>query len=572
MALPKLIPAGEQVQVQHTSFSVDAIGRFVCSTWDEATANGGAPFSAIVIGAGMYGAYCAEKIYRRHANKRVLLLDAGRFMVSEHVQNLARIGLNVPVPITPSNDPGAARELVWGLPWRGNVDFPGLAYCTGGKSVYWGGWCPRLTAADLQGWPSSAADYLTENYSRVESETGVVPATDFISGELFEALHNECVTASPLVPNMDAGIGSNGVEVAPLAVQGESPSSGLFSFDKFSALPLLTDAIREDVGRSGLNDSNRRLFLVPLAHVVKLHASNSNVHTLEIDVAGQRKFLPVAPQCAVILAASTIESTRLALHSFPTPLMGRNLMAHMRSDFTVRIRRTALPPLPAHVQTAALLLRGTTNTRRFHIQVTASTHAAGSDEMLFRMIPDLDLLNEQLANDDPDWITITLRGIGEMTGDRTASTPNTTGSWINLSPFESDEFGVPRAYVHLKLNAADLQVWGAMDATALALVQQIAKSPVNIQYLYDAAWQTQPFPLSRPFPEWHRGLGTTYHESGTQWMGDTPSSSVTNTVGRFHHINNAFACDQSLFPTAGSVNPVLTGLTLARRIVEFGLV
>jgi hypothetical protein len=137
MALPKLIPAGEQVQVQHTSFSVDALGRFVCSTWDEATANGGAPFSAIVIGAGMYGAYCAEKIYRRHANKRVLLLDAGRFMVSEHVQNLARIGLNVPVPITPSNDPGAARELVWGLPWRGNVDFPGLAYCTGGKSVYW---------------------------------------------------------------------------------------------------------------------------------------------------------------------------------------------------------------------------------------------------------------------------------------------------------------------------------------------------------------------------------------------------------------------------------------------------
>jgi len=251
--------------------------------------------------------------------------------------------------------------------------------------------------------------------------------------------------------------------------------------------------------------------------------------------------------------------------------MGRNLMAHTRSDFTVRIRRTALPPVPAHVQTAALLLRGATNARRFHIQVTASTHVAGSDEMLFRMIPDLDLLNEQLANDDPDWITITLRGIGEMTGDRTAPTPNTIASWINLSPFESDEFGVPRAYVHLKLTAADLQVWQAMDAAALVLVQQVAKSPVNIQYLYDGAWQTQPFPLLRPFPEWHRGLGTTYHESGTLWMGDTPSSSVTNTVGRFHHINNAFACDQSIFSTVGSVNPVLTALTLAKRIAEFGI-
>lgn len=43
-----------------------------------------------------------------------------------------------------------ARELVWGLPWRGNVEFPGLAYCLDGKSLYWGGWCPRLTAADLE--------------------------------------------------------------------------------------------------------------------------------------------------------------------------------------------------------------------------------------------------------------------------------------------------------------------------------------------------------------------------------------------------------------------------------------
>ena len=76
------------------------------------------------------------------------------------------------------------------------------------------------------------------------------------------------------------------------------------------------------------------------------------------------------------------------------------------------------------------------------------------------------------------------------------------------------------------------------------------------------------FRCSRPFPEWHRGLGTTYHESGTLWMGDNPATSVTNDVGRFHHINNAYACDQSIFPTVGSVNPALTGLTLARRLAE----
>jgi choline dehydrogenase-like flavoprotein len=33
-------------------------------------------------------------------------------------------------------------------------------------------------------------------------------------------------------------------------------------------------------------------------------------------------------------------------------------------------------------------------------------------------------------------------------------------------------------------------------------------------------------------------------------------------------VQNVYACDQSLFPTVGSVNPVLTGLTLAKRLAE----
>jgi len=568
MPIPALIPAGGPVPVQHTTFAVDAVARYVCSTWQEATGSGGAPFSAVVIGAGMYGAYCAAKLFRTRPDKRILLLDAGRFLVSEHVQNLARIGFNVPSEIAPASDPGVARELVWGIPWRGNVDFPGLAYCTGGKSIFWGGWCPRLTAADLQRWPPATRQYLEAHYLDLESEIGVVPAADFVFGDLFDVLNSEIVTAAATMPHVEAAIGSNGVEVAPLAVQGSAPSSGLFSFDKYSSLPLLVEAVRDAVDASGTNDASRRLFLVPTAHVIKLHASGNTVHTIELDVGGQRQWLPIGPQCAVILAASGIESTRLALHSFPTALMGRNLMAHVRSDFTVRIRRSALPTVPAHVQTAALLVRGVVPSGRFHLQVTASTHRAGSDELLFRMIPDLDILSAQLANQDPDWVTITLRAIGEMHGDPATAIPNATGSWIDLSPHEFDEYGVPRAYVRIQLSPDDQQVWQAMDQSAVALAQKIAKTSGNIQYLYDGGWQTQPFPLDRAFPDWHRGLGSTYHESGTLWIGDSAANSVTNDLGRFHHLSNAYACDQSLFPTVGSVNPVLTGLTLARRIAE----
>jgi len=568
MPLPRLVPAGDQVQVQETTFSVDVFGRHVCSTWQEATESGGAPFSTVVIGAGMYGAYLATKIHRAHPAARILLLDAGHFLAPEHVQNLGRIGLGIPPPIPPADDPGVARELVWGLPWRGNVDFPGLAYCAGGKSLYWGGWCPRLTAADLQHWPASTAQYLNDNYLSVESEIGVKPSTDFISGDLYDALEARFVAAGAATGNIETGIGASGVEEAPLAVQGEAPVSGLFSFDKYSSMPLLIDAIREDVAASGVQDAQRRLFLVPLAHVVKVHASTGVAHTIEVDVAGQRRFLDVAPGCAVVLATSTIESTRLALHSFPTPLMGRNLMAHVRSDFTCRVHRSALPSVAGHVQSAALLVRGLAPSGRFHIQVTASTSRAGSDELLFRMVPDLDLLEQQLANTDPDWITLTLRAVGEMHGDAGAPVPNPTTSWMDLSPHEVDEFGVPRAYAQILLSPQDAQTWQAMDEAAVALAQHIAGSPPAIEYLYDGAWQTQPFPLTRPFPEWHRGLGTTYHEAGTLWMGDDPATSVTDAVGRFHGVQNAYACDQSIFPTVGSVNPVLTGLTLARRLAE----
>src|SRR5437870_12749994 len=89
----RLLETTQPADVQETTFSIDVLGRYVCSTWDEAVNNGGVTFDAVVIGAGMFGAYCAEKIYRG-SNLRVLVLDAGSFLVSEHVQNLARVGLN----------------------------------------------------------------------------------------------------------------------------------------------------------------------------------------------------------------------------------------------------------------------------------------------------------------------------------------------------------------------------------------------------------------------------------------------------------------------------------------------
>ncbi len=560
MPLNELIDSGKPIQpppdVQRTSLGLDVLSRFICSTWDEAVNNGGRPFDAVVIGAGMLGGYCAEKIFRFGAshNLRVLVLDAGPFVLSTHVQNLPRLGLNVPDAIFPSDDPGHARDLVWGIPWRSNVQFVGQAYCFGGKSLYWGGWCPRLLASDLAAWPPTVAQYLTDNYAVLEEQTGADVKTDFIQGPLFQLLKSRIATviSSADVANLDS------VENPPLAVQGQAPGSGLFSFDKFSSATLLADAAREAAGQP---DNQRGLFVVPNVHVMRLVAAAGAVTGIQASASGIPKSLPIGPNCSVVLALGIIESTRLALVSFQTAtnpaneLMGRNLISHVRSNAFVRVRRSAFDPtgaLPTLLQTGAVLVRGSTAQGKFHLQITASADAGlNSDRLLFSMIPDIDQLDATLANQQSGFISITLRGESEMIGDTTTPVPNATGRWINLSPFENDEFGVPRAFVQFRTTSAEDTLASAMDAAIRGLASALANnSPADIV-------------INGPFRD---PLGSTYHEAGTLWMGTNPATSVTDTNGRFHHVSNAYCTDQSLFVNVGSVNPTLTGLVLSRKV------
>src|SRR5881409_3519317 len=211
----RLIEAPDATLVQETTFAIDVQGRYVCNTWDEAIVtigNGGFALDAVVIGAGMFGAYCADKIFRESVKaRRVLVLDAGSFLVSEHVQNLSNIGLGVGGAVRATvngQEPSPQSQVgngapTWGLPWHSNEPFPGLAYCIGGRSLYWGGWSPRLTTADLANWPSAVATFLQsatgkgDAYEATERETGVFDKTDYISGPLNTDLTKKMGLARP---------------------------------------------------------------------------------------------------------------------------------------------------------------------------------------------------------------------------------------------------------------------------------------------------------------------------------------------------------------------------------------
>jgi choline dehydrogenase-like flavoprotein len=601
--IQRLTEASEATLIQETTFGIDVQGRYVCNTWDEAVGtigNGGFAFDAVVIGAGMVGAYCAEKIFRESGKaRRVLVLDAGSFLVSEHVQNLSNLGLGVggaARAVVNGQEPSPQGEIAngaptWGLPWHSNEPFPGLAYCIGGRSLYWGGWSPQLTDADLAKWPVDVVQYLKGAYNDVEKEIGVDPTTDYISGPLFDVLLKAFKAAAGQVPSVDR------VGEAPLAIQGAPPAPGLFSFDKYSSAPILITAVREDVGDAGRRraaslDAGRQLFLVPRAHVVKLYLTGNVVSQIEVDVNGQRRFIGVAPECAVVLAAGTIESTRLALTSFPRPEMGRNLMAHLRSNTTVRIKRALFPKLktrPDDLEAAALIVKGSTPQGRYHLQVTAAD-VQGSDpeKNMFHMIPDIDLLQQIVANQDPDWIVLTLRGIGEMLGDMQATPTNPATSWMNLAfdtADQRDEFGMRRAWVNLVTTNAEMALWQVMDDAAIALAKKLAgDDPAKIQYFYKDSFRNDsrdpgswhaipppPSPNNDPFDPANKvrdQLGSTHHEAGTLWMGASVQDSLTGLDGRFHHVANAYVAGPALFPTLGSANPSLTALTLARRTAK----
>ncbi len=391
---------------------------------------------------------------------------------------------------------------------------------------------------------------------------------------------------------------------APLAGKSSEARAGFFPFNKFSAVPLLMRAVRLAQDESGGDDVKKRLMVVPNCHITQLVTEDvatpgspvtKRVTTIKTSLGD----VNVPPSGQVIIALATIESTRLALNSFAGipdfNLIGKNLLAHLRSNLDIRIPRAALAtldPLVKDLQASALFVKGRHvhlkpdgtpdgTVGHFHLQITAAGLGAGgadSEAELFKKVPDIDglaVFRDPNVNDTV--VVITIRGIGEMEP-RDLNNLNAPHSEVRLDPnLAADEFGVPRAFVTMTPTGKDNALWDAMDQAA----DQVAKVFAgNLPFEIKTAqgWQpaTAASDLRALLPYTNRndpnnpgrrdGLGTTHHETGTLWMGDDANTSITNSAARFHFVSNAYAAGPALFPTIGSPNPMLTGIALVRRL------
>jgi len=589
------------VNNQDTSFAfgTDILGRYFCNTLEEAAkSNEAKPFDVVVIGSGMYGSYIASKLYHWSKNKKqlgeekrlkILILEAGPYIVHEHIENLPpKTGIfdeNIDHPHMKSPYVCHVRRAGMGEEFFGEVKKH--SYCVGGKSLTWGKWSPRLTDEDLASWPKELRDFLYENYKKVEDETGVSDYSDLINGTLFKGLKKflEEKLNSPDLNHLK-------LKDPPVAVAANSTRSGVYSPDAFSSLGRLLQNIRiesqyDDVPKP--NDpiwKSKSIFLVPNTFVYKLETDKGSVSRIHVVDSNSQKTssFELLSNCEVILAGTAVESTRLVLNSFPRSdslkenqeLIGRNLMGHLFSAVTVRIKREALGFLKEDVLESALYhLQGYSERfkKSYHFQFLCSSDP-GFDVFttLYKMFYDYEELVDTLGSQDQEWVTLLIFTVSEVQGKPKAPLYTEGSNWMNLSKDQIEVFGevkYAKPYLKWESSPEDEEFWDEVHSTLFDFLSSLVSfGAIEYQDPNDAKKWTPEKPTQFDPYQKTEAFWNSRHESGTLWMGENPDESVTDLDGKLHHIQNVYCADQAIFPTVGSANPVLTGLTLCRKIAD----
>lgn len=245
----------------------------------------------VVVGAGLGGGVIADQLSDLGVD--VLVLEAGSYLFPTHVGNLPR-----------QHQLARFDKHVWGF-WDdfqvinyqnapGSQFAGGQAFNLGGRSIFWGGFAPRMTPWELAAWPSSVREYLEQRgYRRAEEVTKARALPSSPYQEEIKALLRQVV---PDFDHFDA----------PVAVQYTGFTRAALPFGIFSTADLLLGS-RLTAGASG----NKRLTINLNHAVTRVETSGSKATEVvahDLIANSYRTFRGKS----VVLAGGTIESAKLA--------------------------------------------------------------------------------------------------------------------------------------------------------------------------------------------------------------------------------------------------------------------
>jgi len=647
-----------------TLFSRDVLGRYVCNTFSEAKQSG--PFDVIIIGGGTFGLALAQDLFDRGRsggmtpikppNYRILVLEGGPLAFREHVQDIPNLQiaspsviaadpitlLDAPRAFSPSSPlPATRQELLsfgldaqpllenWGLAWNSSIRFGGLAYCLGGRSLYFGGWSPRyldsemeITPTDpLKGnspWPATVVEDLKARFFlEAARQTGVTTSNDFIYGSLHNYYRKRLFDIYSTIPNgvplselpdytveAPEDIGGRlqalldnppypkfqeSVKLdAPLAVQITS-RPGFFPFNKFSSMPLATTAARQAYADSSGDNTRKRLMIVPNCHVKGLRTRPYTLATgatvLEINGIDVRArdtgddFLDLSGTIVgnpnrrpvVVLAMGAIESARMAqlvpgVASMPNgAVIGSSLMVHLRKN--VQFTVPSLPPglTLKDLELTALLVRCRTKIRGTPVHFHFQISAAALPTGSGAGASDALLFQNVPDLDNFNHFADTAPGEVDVSIRAVGEILPNPQNTVTVPPPGQQDIDEAGVPRAIVILKPRTAPGGFEGDIDLQVVNQMDQV---IDHLATNLFQVPPNNYAGAAKKAPDGLGTTYHESGTLRTGDDPARSVVNADGQFHFVTNLYAGDAAVLPTCGSANPVMNGVALRRRLAK----
>jgi choline dehydrogenase-like flavoprotein len=280
---------------------------------------------------------------------------------------------------------------------------------------------------------------------------------------------------------------------------------------------------------------------------LRLITSSSRDRVTGVAVAGQSGEVEVIEADLVVLAANTVQNPRILMNSAPgglansSGLLGAYLMTHLGVSVFGLFEEETEPHLGT---TGGLLL-----SQESYDEKDAREQGFGSYQwMIATSNKPNDLLGHAMARPDiygnalHDFLRRAARNLGGMSS--VVEGLPVRENAVSLAK-ETDKRGMPLARMNHSPHA---------DSSALA--QSVVAQGLEILRAAGAneAWAAPLFSM---------------HLMGGTIMGDDAATSVVNSYGQAHDVENLFVAGPGLMPTSGGVNPTFTVTALAERSADY---